>query len=205
MYARGDYDLAGFAIGAVERDQVLPRRDMAVGDVIIGMASSGVHSNGYSLVRRIVSDHAISYEDASPFDKGDTLGRSLLAPTRIYVKSALSLIRKGDVKGFAHITGGGLTENAPRVVPDDMDLEIDLGSWRVLPVFQWLAKAGGVDEREMLRTFNCGIGMIAIVSPDKAAAAIQILTDAGEQVFTLGRLVAGKGEPRVRYTGRLGL
>jgi phosphoribosylformylglycinamidine cyclo-ligase len=205
MYARGDYDLAGFAIGAVERDQVLPRRDMAVGDVIIGMASSGVHSNGYSLVRRIVSDHAISYEDASPFDKGDTLGRSLLAPTRIYVKSALSLIRKGDVKGFAHITGGGLTENAPRVVPDDMDLEIDLGSWRVLPVFQWLAKAGGVDEREMLRTFNCGIGMIAIVSPDKAAAAIQILTDAGEQVFTLGKLVAGKGEPRVRYTGRLGL
>jgi phosphoribosylformylglycinamidine cyclo-ligase len=205
MYARGDYDLAGFAIGAVERDQVLPRRDMAVGDVIIGMASSGVHSNGYSLVRRIVSDQALSYEDASPFDKGDTLGRSLLAPTRIYVKSALSLIRKGDVKGFAHITGGGLTENAPRVVPDDMDLEIDLGSWRVLPVFQWLAKAGGVDEREMLRTFNCGIGMIAIVSPDKAAAAVQILSEAGEQVFTLGRLVAGKGEPRVRYTGRLGL
>lgn len=205
MYARGDYDLAGFAIGAVERDQVLPRRDMAVGDVIIGMASSGVHSNGYSLVRRVVSDQGLSYDAASPFAKGETLGRSLLAPTRIYVKAALSLIRKGDVKGFAHITGGGLTENAPRVVPDDMDLEIDLGSWRVPPVFQWLAKAGGVEEREMLRTFNCGIGMIAIVPADKAAAAVQILTEAGEQVFTLGKLVAGNGEPRVRYTGRLGL
>lgn len=202
MYSRGDYDLAGFAIGAVERDQVLPRRDMAAGDVILGLASSGFHSNGYSLVRRVVSDQGLSYDSQAPFAPGLTLGRALLAPTRIYVKSALSLIRKGEVKGFAHITGGGLTENCPRVLPDDLDLEIDLGSWKLPPVFQWLAMAGGVEEREMLRTFNCGIGMIAIVPDAKASQAVQILRDSGEEVFTLGKLVTGKGEPRVRYKGR---
>ncbi|MEQ1756144.1 MAG: phosphoribosylformylglycinamidine cyclo-ligase [Micropepsaceae bacterium] len=202
MYARGDYDLAGFAIGAVERDQVLPRRDMSAGDVILGLASSGIHSNGYSLVRWIITDQGLNYDSPAPFAGGVSLGRALLAPTRIYVKSALNLIRKGEVKGFAHITGGGLTENCPRVVPDDFDLEIDLGSWKVPPVFQWLAKAGGVEEGEMLRTFNCGIGMIAIVPEAKAAAAIQILRDSGEDVFILGRLVIGKGEPRVRYKGR---
>lgn len=205
MYARGDYDLAGFAIGAVERDRVLPRRDMAAGDIILGLASSGIHSNGYSLVRRIVSDQGLGYDTDAPFEAGTKLGRALLQPTRIYVKSALALIRTGEVKGFAHITGGGLTENAPRVVPDDMDLEIDLGSWRLPPVFQWLARSGGVEEREMLRTFNCGIGMIAIVPAPAADAARRILSEAGEQVFTLGRLVAGKGEPRVRYTGRMAL
>lgn len=205
MYARGDYDLAGFAIGAVERDKVLPRRDMAPGDVILGLASSGIHSNGYSLVRRIVSDQGLGYDADAPFQAGTRLGRALLQPTRIYVKSALALIRTGEVKGFAHITGGGLTENAPRVVPDDIDLEIDLGSWRLPPVFQWLARSGGVEEREMLRTFNCGIGMIAIVPAPAADAARRILGEAGEQVFTLGRLVAGKGEPRVRYTGRMAL
>jgi len=203
MYARGDYDLAGFAIGAVERDRVLPRRDMAAGDIILGLASSGIHSNGYSLVRRIVSDQGLGYGADAPFQAGTKLGRALLQPTRIYVKSALALIRQGDVKGFAHITGGGLTENAPRVVPDDIDLEIDLASWRLPPVFQWLARCGGVEEREMLRTFNCGIGMIAIVPAAHATTASRILAAAGEQVFTLGRLVAGKGEPRVRYTGRM--
>jgi phosphoribosylformylglycinamidine cyclo-ligase len=205
MYARGDYDLAGFAIGAVERDKVLPRRDMAAGDVILGLASSGIHSNGYSLVRRIVSDQGLGYDADAPFLAGTKLGRALLQPTRIYVKSALALIRTGAVKGFAHITGGGLTENAPRVVPDDIDLEIDLGAWRLPPVFQWLARSGGVEEREMLRTFNCGIGMIAIVPAPAADAARRILGEAGEQVFTLGRLAAGKGEPRVRYTGRMAL
>jgi phosphoribosylformylglycinamidine cyclo-ligase len=205
MYARGDYDLAGFAIGAVERDRVLPRRDMAAGDVVLGLASSGIHSNGYSLVRRIVSDQGLGYDADAPFQTGTKLGRALLQPTRIYVKSALALIRNGDVKGFAHITGGGLTENAPRVVPDDIDLEIDLSGWRLPPVFHWIARSGGVEEREMLRTFNCGIGMIAIVPEPHATAAIRILTEAGEQVFTLGRLVAGKGEPRVRYTGRMAL
>lgn len=205
MYAKGDYDLAGFAIGAVERDQVLPRRDMEVGDVILGLASSGIHSNGYSLVRRIVSDQGLNYDAPAPFMSGVSLGRALLSPTRIYVKSALSLIRNGQVKGFAHITGGGITENCPRVLPDDFDLEIDLGAWKFPPVFQWLAKSGGVEEREMLRTFNCGVGMIAIVPAAHAGAAVKILQEAGEQVFTLGALVAGKGEPRVRYKGRTGL
>lgn len=205
MYARGDYDLAGFAIGAVERDQVLPRRDMAVGDVVLGLASSGIHSNGFSLVRRIIAESGLSYDSPAPFAKDERLGRALLAPTRIYVKSALAAIRGSDVKGFAHITGGGLTENAPRVVPDDLDLDIDLGAWTLPAVFQWLARSGGVDEREMLRTFNCGIGMIAIVAAARADEVAKLLTDAGERVFRLGQLVQGKGEPTVRYRGRLSI
>ena len=203
MYAHGDYDLAGFAIGAVERDQVLPRRDMIEGDMVLGLASSGIHSNGYSLVRRIVSDQNLKYEAPAPFAKNETLGRALLTPTRIYVKSALALIKHGSVKGFAHITGGGLTENAIRVVPDDLDLEIDLASWTLPAVFQWLARSGGVEEREMLRTFNCGIGMIAIVPAEHATQAQSILTAAGERVFRLGHLIKGKGEPTVRYRGHL--
>jgi phosphoribosylformylglycinamidine cyclo-ligase len=205
MYARGDYDLAGFAIGAVERDQVLPRRDMVEGDVVLGLSSSGVHSNGFSLVRRIVAESGLSYDAPAPFAKGESLGRALLAPTRIYVKSALALIRQSDVKGFAHITGGGLTENAPRVVPDDFDIEIDLGAWPSPPLFQWLARSGGVDEREMLRTFNCGIGMIAIVPADKVDEAMRVLTTAGEHVYGIGKLIKGKGEPTVRYRGRTSL
>ncbi len=203
MYARGDYDLAGFAIGAVERDQVLPRRDMAEGDILLGLASSGLHSNGFSLVRRIVADSGLSYDDTAPFAKDETLGKALLTPTRIYVKSALSLIRAGIVKGFAHITGGGLTENAIRVVPDDLDLEIDLASWSLPGVFRWLAHGGGVEEREMLRTFNCGIGMVVIVAAEHALEAQKKLTAEGERVFRLGRLIKGKGEPTVRYRGHL--
>ncbi len=205
MYARGDYDLAGFAIGAVERDQVLPRRDMAAGDIVLGLQSSGVHSNGYSLVRRVVTDQGLKYEAPAPFAKGESLGRALLAPTRIYVKSALAAIRGSDVKGLAHITGGGLTENVPRVVPDDLDIEIDLTSWTPLPIFQWLARTGGIEEREMLRTFNCGIGMIVVVSPERAEEAAHLLAAAGEKVFRLGSLIKGKGEPMVRYKGRLAL
>jgi phosphoribosylformylglycinamidine cyclo-ligase len=202
MYARGDYDLAGFAIGAVERDQVLPRRDMCQGDVVIGLASSGIHSNGYSLVRRIVADQGLSYEAAAPFASTLSLGRALLTPTRIYVKSALALIRNGDVKGFAHITGGGLTENAPRVVPDNLDIEIDLTRWTLPAVFQWLSRCGGVEEKEMLRTFNCGIGMIAIVPAAHATEAIKMLEAAGETAYAIGQLIEGKGEPRVRYRGK---
>ena len=205
MYARGDYDLAGFAIGAVERDQVLPRRDMAEGDVVLGLASSGLHSNGFSLVRRIVAESGFGYDSPAPFAKGETLGRALLAPTRIYVKSALIAIRGSEVKGLAHITGGGLTENAPRVVPDDLDVEIDLGAWAPPPLFQWIAKMGGVEEREMLRTFNCGIGMIVIVPTKHADEAQKLLTQSGERVFRIGKLVTGKGEPSVRYRGRLAL
>ncbi len=205
MYSRGDYDLAGFAIGAVERDQVLPRRDMAVGDVVLGLQSSGVHSNGFSLVRRIVADQGLKYEAPAPFATGESLGRALLAPTRIYVKSALAAIRGSEVKGLAHITGGGLSENAPRVVPDDLDIEVDLAAWTPLPVFQWIARTGGVDEREMLRTFNCGIGMIVVVPEASADATTRILSEAGETVSRLGRLIKGNGEPAVRYKGRLAL
>jgi phosphoribosylformylglycinamidine cyclo-ligase len=204
LYARGDYDLAGFAIGAVERDQVLPRRDMSEGDVVLGLASSGVHSNGFSLVRRIVAESGLSYDSPAPFAKGVKLGRALLEPTRIYVKSALAAIGGSEMMGFAHITGGGLTENAPRVVPDGLDLAIDLGTWALPPVFQWIAKMGGVEEREMLRTFNCGIGMIAIVPVARADEAQAVLTRAGERVFRIGHLVKGKGESVVRYRGRLG-
>jgi phosphoribosylformylglycinamidine cyclo-ligase len=203
MYSRGDYDLAGFAIGAVERDQVLPRADMAEGDVVLGLASSGIHSNGFSLVRRIVAESGLGYDSPAPFAAGESLGRALLTPTRIYVKSALAAIRGSEVKGFAHITGGGLTENAPRVLPDDLDLDIDLGAWKLPGVFQWLAKMGGVEEREMLRTFNCGIGMIAIVPAARADEAQAVLTKAGERVFRIGRLILGKGEPVVRYHGHL--
>ena len=203
MYARGDYDLAGFAIGAVERDEALPRRNMAEGDVVLGLASAGLHSNGFSLVRRIVAESGLSYDAPAPFVKNEMLGAALLTPTRIYVKSALKLIRSGNVKGFAHITGGGLTENTPRVVPDDLDIEIDLASWALPGVFQWLARMGGVEEREMLRTFNCGIGMIAIVPAEQALDAQKLLTGEGERVTRLGRLIKGKGEPMVRYRGHL--
>lgn len=202
MYARGDYDLAGFAIGAVERDQVLPRRDMAEGDVVLGLASSGVHSNGFSLVRRIVAESGLSYDSSAPFAKGETLGRALLAPTRIYVKSALAAIRGSEVKGFAHITGGGLTENVPRVVPDDLNIEIDLGSFAPLPVFQWLARTGGVEEREMLRTFNCGIGMIAVSDPEDAPMALEHFRSRGIEGWPIGEIVARSGdEPAVTLTG----
>ena len=203
MYARGDYDLAGFAIGAVERDEVLPRRDMKEGDVVLGLASSGLHSNGFSLARRIVADNSLDYVTAAPFAKNAKLGQALLVPTRIYVKSALKLIRAGFAKGFAHITGGGLTENTPRVVPDDLDIEIDLSSWPLPAVFQWLARMGGVEEREMLRTFNCGIGMVAVVAAEHALDAQKILTAEGERVVRLGHLIKGKSEPVVRYRGHL--
>ena len=203
MYQRGDYDLAGFAIGAVERDQVLPRRDMTEGDVLLGLASAGVHSNGFSLVRRIVAESGLSYDSPAPFVKNEKLGKALLAPTRIYVRSALQLVRAGIAKGFAHITGGGLTENTPRILPDDLDAEIDLASWPLPGVFQWLARMGGVEEREMLRTFNCGIGMVAVVAADQALEAQRILTAEGERVVRLGHLVKGKGEPVVRYRGHL--
>ena len=204
MYARGDYDLAGFAIGAVERYQVLPRRDMKAGDVVLGLASTGLHSNGFSLARRIVADGALSYAAPAPFAKNDLLGQALLTPTRIYVRSTLKLIRAGIAKGFAHITGGGLTDNTPRVVPDDLDIEIDLSSWQLPGVFQWLARMGGIEEREMLRTFNCGIGMVAIVAADHALDAQKILTAEGERVVRLGHLIEGKGDPTVHYRGHLG-
>jgi phosphoribosylformylglycinamidine cyclo-ligase len=194
MYAAGDYDLAGFAVGAVERDRVIDGRRVSAGDVILGLASSGVHSNGFSLVRRIVEAERLSYADPAPFDRGRSLGEALLAPTRIYVKSCLAATREGRVKALAHITGGGLYENIPRVLPEGLAAEIDARRWPLPPVFAWLMQAGGVADAEMARTFNCGIGMMAVVEPDKAEAVAAQLTAAGETVFPIGRIVARRGD-----------
>ena len=206
LYKGGDYDLAGFAVGAVERDQVLPR-GVAAGDVVLGLASSGLHSNGFSLARKAAEISGLRFDAPCPFAPGMTLGEAMLAPTRIYVRSCLAAIREaGGVKALAHITGGGFTENIPRALPDGLAVRIDLASVPVLPVFKWLAKAGGIAEPEMLRTFNCGIGMVAIVESDKADALTSILGREGEQVVRLGDVVAAQpNSPRVIYDGRLDL
>jgi phosphoribosylformylglycinamidine cyclo-ligase len=189
MYAPGDYDLAGFAVGAVERDCVLTGATVTAGDVVIGIASSGVHSNGYSLVRKIVADSGLSYAGDAPFAKDTPLGRALLTPTRIYVKSCLAAIPAG-IKALAHITGGGLVENVPRVLPKGMTAALDAALWTLPPVFRWLAKAGNVAPDEMARTFNCGLGMIAVASPERANAVCEALTTAGETAFAVGRIEA---------------
>jgi len=207
LYHGDDYDLAGFAVGAVERGAVLPRDDMKVGDAVLGLASSGVHSNGYSLVRKIVAKSRMQWNAPAPFDKKKKLGAAVLTPTRIYVKPLLAAIREtGAVKALAHITGGGFPDNIPRVLPQSVGARIDLARIPVRPVFQWLARAGGVAEKEMLRTFNCGIGMIAVVEPQAADRVVAVLKREGESVVRLGELVAaGKGKPRVSYTGRLNI
>ena len=206
LYAKGDFDLAGFSVGAVERDAILPNTaEMRPGDVLIGIASSGVHSNGYSLVRRVVEQSGFAYDAPAPFEPGKKLGEALLTPTRLYVKSALEAIRTGGVKGLAHITGGGLTENTPRALPYDLDAEIDLDQWTPPPVFGWLAKSAGIEPSEMLRTFNCGIGMIAIASENSSGRVIDAFQEYGDKAVRLGRLVPGKGEAKVRYRGTLKL
>jgi phosphoribosylformylglycinamidine cyclo-ligase len=205
LYAKDDFDLAGFAVGAVERPDVLPKTEaMRAGDVLVGIASSGVHSNGYSLVRKVLSVTGRTLADSAPFDPTTSLGDVLLTPTRLYVKSALAAIKRGGVKGLAHITGGGITENLPRVLKDGLDAEIDLTSWTPPPVFNWLAREAGLPGSEMLRTFNCGIGLIAVVDKDGARGAISSFEDGGERAFVIGTLVAGQGiEPAVRYRGTL--
>jgi phosphoribosylformylglycinamidine cyclo-ligase len=206
LYAKGDFDLAGFAVGAVERGAILPKTsDMVAGDVLIGVASSGVHSNGYSLVRKVVEVAGLSWDAPAPFDASKTLGEALLAPTRLYIKSGLEAIRAGGVKGFAHITGGGITENLPRALPDGLDAEIELASWPPLPVFGWLAKTAGIEEREMLRTFNCGLGMIAVVSEKCAGRVIDAFQESGERATRIGHLVKGDSEAKIRYKGALKL
>ncbi|HYI29695.1 MAG TPA: phosphoribosylformylglycinamidine cyclo-ligase [Bradyrhizobium sp.] len=207
VYHGDDYDLAGFAVGAVERGAILPRGDIRAGDVILGIASSGVHSNGYSLVRKVVAKSKLKWGAPAPFDKKKKLGRAVLTPTRIYVKSCLAAIRETKaIKALAHITGGGFPDNIPRVLPKNLGARIDVASIPVLPVFRWLAATGGIAEKEMLRTFNCGIGMIAVVDARAAGKVTAILKREGESVVPLGELVAaGKGKPRVTYTGRLDL
>ncbi|NJS37984.1 MAG: phosphoribosylformylglycinamidine cyclo-ligase [Rhodobacteraceae bacterium] len=198
MYHKGDFDLAGFAVGAMERGMELPA-GVQKGDVILGLASNGVHSNGYSFVRKVVELSGLGWDAASPFSDG-TLGQALLTPTRLYVKQALTAIRAGGVHGLAHITGGGITENPPRVLPEGLACQIDLGSWQLPPVFRWLAQTANMAEAELLKTFNCGIGMILVVAEDRADALTALLTAEGEAVSRLGTIVEGQG---VHYSGRL--
>ncbi len=198
MYGAGDFDLAGFAVGAMERGTDLPR-DVAAGDVLLGVASTGVHSNGYSLVRRIAERAGLGWDDPAPFADGP-LGAALLSPTALYVRPAVAAIRGGGVHALAHITGGGLTENLPRVLPEGLGAEIDLGAWTLPPVFRWLAEAGDVAEPEMLRTFNCGIGMVAAAAPDRADAVAAAFAAEGHAVCRMGRVATGDG---VAYAGTL--
>jgi len=218
MYAAKDYDLAGFAVGAVERGDILPRSDIAVGDVLIGLPSSGVHSNGYSLVRRLAETQHIGWDAPAPFDAKRSLGAALLTPTRIYVKPLLAAIKaaggaRGAIKALAHITGGGLSENIPRVLPDHVAARVDLGAFTPPPVFGWLAKAGRLSDTEMLKTFNCGIGMVVVAAKAQADAVLGALRAAGEDPVLIGEIVPpggarseakGKGEAwAVAYVGSL--
>lgn len=198
MYHGGDFDLAGFAVGAMERGTALPS-GVAEGDVLLGIASDGVHSNGYSLVRRIVERSGLGWDAPCPFSDG-SLGAALLAPTRIYVKPALAAHRAGGLHALAHITGGGLTENLPRVLPEGLGAGIDLGAWDLPPVFGWLAHEGGLSEAELLKTFNCGIGMIAVVAPDRAGALSALLAEHGETVMQIGNVIT---DSEFSYRGHL--
>lgn len=198
MYAGDDFDLAGFAVGAMERGTALPS-DVRSGDVLLGLPSSGVHSNGYSLVRKLVELSGLGWDAPSPFG-GETLGAELLAPTRLYVKSCLAAITAGGVHGFAHITGGGLTENIPRVLGEGQGVHIDLDSWTLPPVFKWLAAQGGISNDEMLKTFNCGIGMVIVADAQSADAVAEALAALGETVIRLGQVTDA---PDVVYSGAL--
>ena len=198
MYPAGDFDLAGFAVGAMERGTALPE-GVAAGDILLALASDGVHSNGYSLVRKLVELSGLGWDADCPWGEG-SLGEVLLTPTRLYVKSLLEAIRAGGVHALAHITGGGLTENLPRVLPEGCGATIDLDAWDLPGVFQWMREVGGIEAGEMLKTFNCGIGMIVVVDAAEADALTRVLAAAGETVYRLGTVTEGAG---VSYEGTL--
>ncbi|SLN10189.1 phosphoribosylformylglycinamidine cyclo-ligase [Ruegeria meonggei] len=198
MYPDGEFDLAGFSVGAMERGAHLPA-EVQVGDVLLGLASNGVHSNGYSLVRKLVEISGLGWDAASPFSDG-SLGEALLTPTRLYVKSALQAIRAGGVHALAHITGGGLTENLPRVLSEGQGAEVDLNAWDLPPVFRWMAETGGIAESEMLKTFNCGLGMIVVCAADRAEDLTTLLAEAGETVSRIGTVTDTAG---MTYSGKL--
>lgn len=219
MYQAKDYDLAGFSVGAAERGEILPRSDVAVGDILIGLPSSGVHSNGYSLVRRLVANEKLEWTSVAPFEPERSLAEALLEPTRIYVKPLLAAIEatggvsEGAIKSLSHITGGGISENLPRVLPETVAARIDLSAWQPPPVFGWLARAGHLDDAEMLRTFNCGIGMIVVADKSRAGEVVSALQEAGEAPHIIGEIIPPGGERSsakgkgsawaVRYEGRL--
>jgi phosphoribosylformylglycinamidine cyclo-ligase len=205
LYAKGDFDLAGFAVGAVERGRILPKPErMRAGDVLIGVASSGIHSNGFSLVRKILDAGSVPLDARVPFSNA-SLADNLLTPTILYVHSALAAIATGGVKGLAHITGSGLPGNVPRILPNGLDAAIDLSAWRLPEIFGWLRDQANLAEAEMLSTFNCGIGLVTVVSADAADAVIAAFRDAGEQAFIVGSLTGNDGgESQVRFSGHLG-
>ena len=191
MYAEGDYDMAGFCVGAVDRDKVLPRLgDQKAGDILIGLGSSGPHSNGYSLVRRIVERSGLGWETPAPFAEDQTLAQALLTPTRIYVRSVLPHLKAGRIKGLAHITGGGLIENPPRAIADGLTARFDWSAWSLPAVFDWLQRTGGVEDHELRRTFNCGVGLMLIVSPEDLPDVLEGLVRAEEDAFVIGELAA---------------
>jgi len=196
MYAEGEYDLAGFCVGIVEKEAIIDGSKVAAGDKLIGIASSGPHSNGYSLIRKIVERSATSLSEELA---GKSLADHLLEPTRIYVKSLLQLIEKVPVHAMAHITGGGITENLPRVLPENLSANIELNAWQLPDIFQWLQKQGNIKLADMLTTFNCGIGMIICVAPEDEATAITILNELGEQTFSIGEIVSTPGSNKTYY------
>lgn len=198
MYPAGDFDLAGFSVGAMERGQDLPQA-VAAGDVLLRLASDGVHSNGYSLVRKLVELSGLGWNDACPWSD-QSLGAELLTPTRLYVRQTLAAIRSGGVHALAHITGGGLTENLPRVLPDTLGAQIDLDTWDLPAVFRWMSETGKMAEAELLKTFNCGVGMILVVSPDRADAITALLAEHGEDVTRIGQVT---DTPGMKYKGSL--
>jgi len=204
MYSAGDYDLAGFAVGAIERGHALTGEGVTAGDVVLGLGSNGVHSNGFSLVRRVVAELGLDFDAPAPFAPKRTLGECLLDPTRIYVRSCLAAIREGGVKALAHITGGGLVENLPRALPKGTGIDLKAGSWPIPPVFSWLSRDGKIPQHEMIRTFNCGIGMAVIVEAGSQEKIVKILEDHGEVAFEIGRVRKGsEDEPDVALNGEL--
>lgn len=196
MYTEGDYDLAGFCVGIVEKNNILDGSKVKAGDKLIGIASSGPHSNGYSLIRKILEKSSASLDDSL---NGKSLGQSLLEPTKIYVKSLLELLKTVPVHALAHITGGGLTENLPRVLPEGLDASIDLSAWNFPETFKWLQEQGNVSQADMLTTFNCGIGMIVCVDAENEAETMAVLSQQGETVYSIGEIVESAGEPKVVY------
>ena len=203
MYAAGDYDLAGFSVGAVERRKILPRDDMAAGDVILGLTSNGLHSNGFSLVRKLVEAEGLTWDAPSPAHAHKSVAKDLLTPTRIYVRSVLQALRaNAPIKGLVHITGGGFQENLPRVLPDNISAHIDPSAWNMPEIFKWLQSVGNIEDAEMLRTFNCGIGMALIVPPDGLADVMAMLAAANETVIPIGTLAPRDGEP-VTFSGSI--
>ncbi|MBL4800597.1 MAG: phosphoribosylformylglycinamidine cyclo-ligase [Emcibacter sp.] len=205
MYKDGDYDLAGFCVGAVERENILTGDDVSKGDILLGLASSGVHSNGFSLVRRLVEDSGLSYQDPCPFDADKDFGTALLEPTRIYVKSTLAALKAGHIKAISHITGGGFVENIPRILPEGVSAHVEANSWVLPPVFNWLREAGNLEPLEMAKTFNCGIGLVVIVKADGADETRKIFEEFGETVYTLGHVVKKSAEePATVVTGAAG-